>query len=151
MKNFPLNLDDLVPREVTFALSDAPNKQITLGRWSLRVRAWATEKSTPEGLKEIFEKQKIEEIADMAFFMLKDKTQFQNKDAFMEAIVTIRDQITVIKSLLATVGIGEPEIEKLTKAAEAGLSAEQMIGQKKESVDPKTRTKRPIGAKPSTR
>ncbi len=150
MKNFPLNLDDLVPREVTFTLSDDANKPITLGRWSLRVRAWATEKYTPEGLKEIFEKQKIEEIADMAFFMLKDKTQFSNKDAFMEAIVTIRDQITVIKALLGTVGIGEPEIEKLTKSAEAGLSAEQSVTMK-EPVDPKTRTKRPIGAKPSTR
>lgn len=142
MKNFPLNLDDLVPREVTFYLSDNPTRPVTLCKWSLRVRAWATSTYTSKGLEEIFSKQKIEEIAEMAFFMVKDKTLFETKDAFFDSIVTVRDQINVIKALLTTVGIGEPEIEKITKAVEAQ--------EQKDVPDPKTKTKRKTGDQPST-
>lgn len=146
MKHFPLNLADLVPTEAVFYLSDNPEKPITLCRWSLRVRSWATAKYTPEGLKEIFEKQKIEEIADMAFFMLKDKTQFPNKEAFLDAIVTITDQINIIKALLKTVGIGEPEVEKIIKSVNQAPSAEGEI-----SKAPKSKTKRKTSAKSLTR
>ena len=113
MKTLPLNLNDLSPREATFDLSTFPNKKFTLCRWSLRIRAWASEKYTNKGLQEIFAQQRIVEIADMAFFMLKEKDQFADQDAFLDAIVTVQDQINLIKALLETVGIGEPEIEKI--------------------------------------
>ena len=72
MNKLPLNLIDLVPKETTFALSTVPGKAFTLCRWSLRVRAWAVEKYTTEALQLIFERQKIDEIADIVWFMLKD-------------------------------------------------------------------------------
>jgi len=142
MEQIPLNLMDLVPKETTFILSTHPDKSFTLCRWSLRVRAWATAKYTPEGLKEIFEKQKIEEIADLAFFMLKDKEIFKTKDEFLDAISTIQDQINVIMALLGAVGIGEPEVKKIIKAVDAGAKTVDDILKKS--------PKRKIGAKSST-
>ncbi len=150
MKQFPLNLADLVPKEVIFFLSDNPETPIVLCRWSLRVRAWATAKYTSEGLRNIFEKQMIEEIAEMAFFMLKDKMQFPTLPSFMEAICTIGDQVAVIKALLGAVGIGEPEIEQITKSIGATKSAETEM--KAAPANPKPKTKRrKTGAKSLTR
>ncbi len=149
MKTFPLNLDDLVPKEVTFTLSNPddpakPGPTVTLCRWSLRVRAWATAKYTSEGLREIFEKLKIDEIADMAFFMVKDKTMFKDKDAFLDAVITVKDQVEVIKALLGAVGIGEPEIGKITKAQKDAKSEGELS-------DPKPKAKPTTGAKSTTR
>jgi hypothetical protein len=118
MQTLPLRLQDLSPKETTFFLSTQPDKTFTLCRWSLRVRAWAMDKYTPEGLKDIFEKQKIVEIADMAFFMLKEEGAFISQDDFLDAICTIQDQINLITALLGAVGIGEPEIEKINAAFE---------------------------------
>jgi alcohol dehydrogenase class IV len=114
MSFMPLNLLDLVPKETAFELSTMPGVKITLGRWSLRVRAWAVEKYTAGGLGEIFQKQKISEIAEIAFFMLKDKEQFKTKDEFLDAISSMQDQLNVILALLGAVGIGEPEMKKIT-------------------------------------
>lgn len=151
MKNLPLKLEDLVPKETTFVLEsdEYKDQKFTLCRWSLRVRVWATDKYTSAGLKIIFEQQKIEEIADMAWFMLKDKAPFKDqKDLFLDAIVTIRDQIAVIKALLGAVGIGEPEIEKITASVAAGqdpISLEATLSPKKQP-SPRKKT----GAKSST-
>jgi hypothetical protein len=116
METIPLKLQDLVPKESNFSLSTIPGKTFTLCRWSLRVRAWALEKYTPMGLKNIFEQQKIIEIAEMAFFMLKEKDVFPSQDAFFDSVVTIQDQINLITAVVGTVGIGEPEIKKLNEA-----------------------------------
>lgn len=112
----PLDLFDLVPVEATFSLSERPNEVFTLCKWSLRIRAWATQRYTAEGLKIIFETQQIGEIADLAFFMLKEKSAFKSKDEFLECVVTLKDQIDLTKALLTTVGIGEPEIKKISDA-----------------------------------
>lgn len=119
MKNIPLKLNDLIPKEAKFRLSDFPDKEFSLCRWSLRVKGWVLEKYTSDEVNEIFSQQKINEIAVIAYFMLKEKDQFLNDkgeqsiDSFMESIVTVQDQVNVIKALLTTVGIGEPEIEKI--------------------------------------
>lgn len=118
MKTMPLQLTDLVPKETKFKLSDYPDKDFSLCRWSLRVRAWATDRYTSQGLKTIFETQQINEIADLAYFMLIDKDFFTTKDNFLDAIITIQDQINIIKALLGAVGIGEPELEKLSASVE---------------------------------
>lgn len=115
MDPVPFDLFDLVPTEATFELSERPGQVYTLCKWSLRVRTWAEQKYSSAGLKTIFETQQLPQIADMAFFMLKEKAAFKTKDDFLDAIVTIKDQITVIKALLTSVGIGEPEIKKITE------------------------------------
>lgn len=122
MDKMPLNLADLVPKETTFSLSTQPNKIYTLCRWSLRVRAWAIEKYGHNGLKEIFEQQKIDEIADMAFFMLKEKDAFKTKDDFLDAISSVRDQVEIIKALLGAVGIGEPELKEIETVVQQNTS-----------------------------
>ncbi len=113
MKALPLKLTDLVPKETKFKLSKYPDREFTICHWSLRVRQWAMDKYTAKGIKEVFEKQQINEIADIAYFMLIEKDVFKTRDEFLDKIVTIEDQINMIKALLGAVGIGEPEIEKL--------------------------------------
>ena len=141
----PLNLMDLVPKETDFELSTMPGVKITLCRWSLRVRAWAIEKFTAQGLAEIFEKQKISEIADVAFFMLKNKEQFKTKDEFLDAISSMQDQLNLILAVLGAVGIGEPEVKKITdemKKHQAKVPPSQ---------DPEKKSPKKIGAKSLTR
>lgn len=140
----PLNLLDLVPKETEFELSTMPGVKITLCRWSLRVRAWALERHTPEGLQEIFSKQKINEIADMAFFMLKDKTQFKSKDEFLDAISSMQDQLNLIMALLGAVGIGEPEVKKISDAAKKHQAPAAV------PEDPAKKKSKKIGAKSLT-
>jgi len=113
MKKFPLDLNSLAPKEMTFTLSGAPNTTLTLCRFSLRVRSWAFEKYGPEKLKLIFERVQILEIAELAYFMLKEKDVIKSQNDFLDAIVTVPDQINLVKALLGAVGIGEPEIEQI--------------------------------------
>ena len=113
MKTMPLELTDLDPQESTFTLSTQVGKTFTLCKFSLRVRAWAMQKYTPEGLRDIFEKQKIIEIAEIAFFMLKEKAEFNSLESFMDSIVTIQDQLNLIMALLSSIGIGEPQFKKI--------------------------------------
>lgn len=120
MQNTPFNLMDIVPQEASFSVSGLPGKTLTLCKWSLRIRSWATTKYGDNGLQEIFAKQKIQEIAHMAWFMLKEKELFpKGEDDFLDAISSMQDQVNVIKALLRTVGIGEPEIEKIQASIEA--------------------------------
>lgn len=150
-----LNLADLCPQEVTFELSPHPGKKFTLCRWSLRVRAWVTAKYTSEGLNDIFRNTKILEIADIAFFMLKDTNPpfFISQAAFLDAIVTISDQIALIKALMGTIGIGEIEIKKLDAVIAKNMAAPQP-GIEGLVPDPKAKpspTKKRTGGKSSTR
>jgi hypothetical protein len=116
MKSMPLNLQDLTPKETTFVLSDFPNEKFTLCRFTLRVRAWVLERYTSKELQGIFEDQKINDIALISYFMLKEKEKFPTLDSFLDAIVTIQDQISVMKALLGSIGIGEPEIQQINKS-----------------------------------
>ena len=119
MTNFALDVDDLIPQETQFELASVKDRKFTICRWSLRVRTWATKKYGPERLREIFEKQIIEEIASIAWFMLKpeDKAFFDNSEEnFLDNICSVRDQLAVGMSLLGAVGIGEPQLEKINEA-----------------------------------
>jgi hypothetical protein len=118
MEELPFNLMDLAPKETTFTVSGC-DKPLTLCKWSLRVRQWAKDKYGAEKLKAIFEMQDIDEIADIAWFMLKDdcKDIFKGDKAnFLDAISSMRDNLSLIKALLAAIGIGEPEIEQINQA-----------------------------------
>ncbi len=52
----------------------------------------------------------------MVYFMLKDKTPYPTLDSFLDAVVTVQDQVAIIKALLQTIGLGEPEIDQISKA-----------------------------------
>lgn len=130
MKDFPLDLESLSPRESELVLSTQKDP-IVLKVWSLRVRAWAFDKWGPAKLQEIFSKQQILPISEMAYFMLKDKDRFKTLEEFQEAICTVQDQVNLSKALLASVGIGEPEIEKINTMIEKDKS--------KAAVDPNAR------------
>lgn len=118
MEKLPFDLTELVPQDAVFNVSGC-DKPLTLGKWSLRVRAWAVKTYGAQRINEIFTRQEIDEIADIAWFMLKEKDLFQNnKDLFLDAISSVKDQINLVTALLGAVGIGEPEIDKIKKAAE---------------------------------
>lgn len=113
----PLQLADLVPQNATFNLKEIPTP-LTLRRWSLRVRDWAVKKYTAKGVRIAFETLDVGIIAEVAFFMLDDESRknFKDPEAFADSIVTIQDQIAVIKAVSATMGVGEIEFKKITDA-----------------------------------
>lgn len=131
MKKMPLNILDLVPKEATFKLSGEQHKGrvFTIKKWSLRVRAWAQEKYTSKGLQEIFAKQKIVEVCELAYFMLSDldKEYFKDQDGFFDSINGIADEVTVFKALAQSIGIGEPELEKIDDHLKAEAAAGEAI------------------------
>ncbi len=139
MKHVPLNLADLSPIEAAFELSGR-KAPLTLCRWSLRVRAWAVAKYTSEGLDQIFRKQDISAIADMAYFMLKEKDQFKSQDDFLDAICSIQDQINLIKALLQSVGIGEPEMQKIAASLPKPSEPEAPVKKKRAKTGAKSST-----------
>lgn len=112
MEKIPFDLMDLVPTEAVFTTSGHPTP-LTLCKWTLRVRNWAEKKYSSAGLDEMFRKQQIEKVADVAWFMLKEKAAFKTYDDFLDAFSTPKDQLNLITALLATIGIGEPEIKKI--------------------------------------
>lgn len=120
MQTVPLRLEDLEPREATFTLSTRPDDKFTLCRWSLRVRAWVTAKHTPEELQKIFEMKDILKVAEIAFYMLKEKEKFDGYDGFLDAVASIQDQINLIKAVVGTIGLGEPELAKVQSQLEKG-------------------------------
>ncbi len=155
METLPLNLFDLVPKETAFTLSTTGEKKFTLCKWTLRVRAWAVTTYGSAGLKELFEKQDIQKIADVAFFMLKEKDDFggntpEGRDNFLDAISTLPDQLSVINALLGAVGIGEPERKKVSDAMDDtnSLAAQAKGAANPAPKSPTSKTK--TGAKSST-
>lgn len=61
----------------------------------------------------------IGEIAELAWFMLKDQDKqfFKNsKDEFLDGISSVQDQVNIIMALLGAVGIGEPELDKIKES-----------------------------------
>jgi hypothetical protein len=149
LKTLPLNIIDLVPKESKLRLERVP-VDLTLRHWSLLVKEWAKKRfGGPENLQLIFAEQRIVEIAELCFFMLKDESKKHFEDAtgtpsldkFLDSIASVKDQIAIQKALLATIGIGEPEFEQLEKSLPQGAT---------ESADPKPQSPKKIGAKSST-
>ncbi len=156
LKKLPLDLDDLRPQESTFVLDLLPGKTLVLRHWSLIVKNWALKRfGGAVDVQIIFAEQRIDEIAELCFFMLKPESKLHFVDGsgeptlekFFDSICSIKDQITIQKALLKTIGIGEPEFKKLEdKIAAKG---------EQEKADPKPKrpksSKRKIGAKSSIR
>lgn len=115
-----LDLNDLVPAEAHFQLSANPTKRHTLKKFSLRATIWAQEKFGPDGLKDVFEHRNLPQISELAYYLLKDKTDFPTIDDFQEAINTQADRVALIIAILATIGMSQPLIDKLAKNEEPG-------------------------------
>jgi hypothetical protein len=123
MSKFPLDLSALAPQEATFTLSGLPDKTLTLCKWTLRVRAWAFEKYGAKELQKIFAEHRILPLSEIAFFMLKEKDAFKSFDDFQDAVSTTQDYLAITKAILKSVGIGEPEIEKINDDLEKKAKA----------------------------
>lgn len=119
-----LDLNDLSPKEAKFKLTDLPGKEFTLCRWSLRVRMWVMSQYTEKQVEELFSKHQINDIAKIAYYMLKEKDQFLDEkgqptlDGFLDRILNMDDIVSVIRALLQSIGIGEPEVKKITEGAD---------------------------------
>ena len=74
----PIQLEDLVPNEAVFSLSRRPNKVYTLEPFSLRARLWAKKRFGNE-LKKVFDNLEVESIAELAFYLLKSKADFERE------------------------------------------------------------------------
>jgi hypothetical protein len=111
-------LQDLVPEETSFKLHKTGNKQHAICAFSLRVRIWIQKKYSNEAFKEILEKQKTAEIAELVYFMLKDKTDFPTLDDFYDAIRTPVDTLEIFKCVLHSMGISDDRAAELAKESE---------------------------------
>lgn len=130
----PLDLDSLVPTEATFQISGHPN-ELQLKKWTLKVKQSAISFYGEQELGKIFTSQNVVKMSEIVYkFMLKAefKAQFEKIaeekkgdpdaeiengfDAFLTAIVSPKDQAAVVKALVATIGIGEPELKIIEQA-----------------------------------
>lgn len=109
-----LELNDLKPQLATFELSDKPGKTYTLAKFSLAKRIWCNQRFGDK-IGKIFEKQSLPELAELAHFLLLDKADFPTFLEFADSVVTVEDQIQVVKALLKTIGIDDALIKKLSE------------------------------------
>lgn len=109
----PLELSDLKPVESSFVLSDHPGKKFTLRKFALDAQIWLQRAYQEDQIKEIFRDQKIKELSRIAYFLLKDKSEFPKLALFRQAIVTYQDRVALIAALIQTVGVSQPVIKKL--------------------------------------
>jgi hypothetical protein len=129
-----LDLSDLKPQEAEFKLSEKPEKTYRLKKFTLATRIWINERFGKDKIKTLFENQSMPEVSEVVYFMLKDKSDFPTLNDFQEAVVTQADFISLFESLLTSVGLSEPIIEKIaqSEAQESGNapSPNQPIGAK---------------------
>lgn len=116
MKAPVLTLDDFSPEEANFKLKSKPGKTFTICPFTLRVRAWVTKTYGRDRFKEVLEKNEMEEIAKIIFFMLKDKSEFKDIDDFMENVVTVNDYYELVTALTVSLGVSEPKQEEIKAA-----------------------------------
>lgn len=107
-----LDLNDLRPVEAEFRLSN--DRVYRLKKMSLDVNIWLTRKFKPDELSDIFLKQKLPEMSRIAYYMLKDKTDFPSLKSFREAVVTLGDKVALVQAIIESVGISKPLMKKLS-------------------------------------
>ncbi len=112
-----LSLEDLKPSESTFALSAKPGRLYTLKKFSLAERIWINQRFGKENVQRIFESQSLPEMCEIAHRLLKnpkDREEFPTFESFAAEIFTVQDSISLTKALLATVGIDDALLKKLS-------------------------------------
>lgn len=120
-----LKLEDLVPAEQSFELSEKPGKIYVLRKFSLREQIWIRERfKTPEKVNEVFRTSDLVAISEIAHHLLKDKTDFPTFIDFAACIVTHKDKVDVMKAMLGTIGISQPIFSELEQAEIAKRESE---------------------------
>lgn len=115
-----LDIQDLQPEEAVFEVSGKPGKLYTLNKLTLRGRIWLNKRFTQEQIKSMFETQNIGDVSEIAYYLLKDKSDFPTLEEFQDSFVTQKDFVALMKSLLATIGISEPVMQELSKEYDSG-------------------------------
>lgn len=140
-----LKLNDLKPQEAEFTLSTKPESKLTLKRFSLAQRIWVTNRFGSDNIKGIFEDQRISDMAEIAYHLIKEKDAFPNFEAFCEAVVTVEDQLALTKALLKTIGIDDAMFKKIA-AEEEKKDAQNPNGQSPnpESIGAPSMTSSPV-------
>jgi len=110
-----LEAADLVPQEYSFSLSSAPDKKLTLKKFTLRDRLQVNAKWSQAEVEAIFAQLKQKELAEIAYMLLKEKDIFPDFDAFTEAVVSMADMATLIRGVMHTIGVSEPLIDELVE------------------------------------
>ena len=114
-KQLTVNLDDLIPTDVDFELDRRPGEKFTLGAYTLRVQIWASKEFGKEQLQTAIHSKDAVILSQLAWHVLKQKDRFKSYDDFLDAFVTFKDRDTLMKTILATVGLSQPIIEKLAE------------------------------------
>lgn len=130
------SLDDLDPKESQFQLSAFKDITFTLKPFSLRAQIFLKQRFGEEAIQGMFTHQKMPELSEVIFFLLKDKSVITTLEDLQESILTQKDRVAVMTALFETIGLSQPVLEKLT-ATEDAVGNEQSPSQ-------------PIGALSST-
>lgn len=128
-----LTLNDLSPKKSVLELG---GKKYVLKPFSLRAQNWAFEKYGPKAMKDLLSKQHLPTVADIAYFLMEDKTDFPTVDDFMEAVITQHDRVNLTMALLDVVGVSQPMVDKI-------VEEEKQAGERR-------RLRRSTGAKSTT-
>lgn len=131
---FKLDLEDLQPQEATFELSEYPGKAFVLRKFSLAGHVWMKKRFSKEELQSIFQTRSLPEISEFIYFLLKDKSAFPTLESLQEAIVTQKDRVAIITALLATIGLSQPVIKKISDASKAEESSSVGNGQAPDAI-----------------
>lgn len=148
-----LNIEDLVPKDAPLKLGTV-KKVLTLSKWSLLTKTKVLAEFPARKLQEVLLSQDIEAMARIAFIMLKpeSKAVFEGTtgydtpfEAFLDSIITVKDQRALTHAVVATIGIGEPEIKRIQE------HAEKLEGENPKMKAPKAQaTSKKTGPKSST-
>lgn len=124
-----LDINDFTPEKAELKLADKPGKTYTLNKVTLRRRIWIQNKFNEDKIREIFERNSLPEISEIAYYLLEEKTDFPTIEDFQDAVVTKQDFINLTKALLTTIGISEPALNKLLDE-EKKSQGNPLIGEK---------------------
>lgn len=115
-----LDLNDLLPVEAPFELSNG--KKYTLKKFSLAVQIWMQQNfGGVDNIEAIFREQKLKEISEIVFYLLKEKGEFRTIEEFQEIICTQKDRVEILTALLKTIGISQPIMEQVTSGEAISL------------------------------
>lgn len=115
-----LKLEDLKHSEAHFTLSTKPGKQLTLRAFSLADKIWARQRfGEAEKINDLFSKQDMIAICELAHHLLVDKTEFPTFMDFAQMVQGPLDESAIYKALLETIGLSQPVIKKIAQEANA--------------------------------
>lgn len=115
-----LDLTDLKPEEAALSIG---GKEYALKRVTLNTRIWLEKRFKKGELKEIFSEHKLAEISEIAYHLLKDKTDFPTLEVFCESFSSMNEIVALMMALLKTIGISEPVLKNLTDTDQGNVQS----------------------------